>query len=189
MLERMATAVDTHFGPWSEEDLAGLPESMQRCELLDGSLLVNPPPALPHQRVSFKLTAILDAAAPPGLTVAESVGVRLPGNTVFIPDVLVVARDIGLANRSGILDAAAVALVVEIGSPGSRTIDRLTKPAIYAQAGIPSFWRVELEGGPALFAYRVEEGHYIEVGSARPGERLLINEPFPVAIDPADLRP
>jgi Uma2 family endonuclease len=77
--------------------------------------------------------------------VVEAVGVRLPDNTVFIPDVLVVARDAGLANRSGILDADDVALVVEIVSPGSRTTDRLTKPVLYALAGIASFWRVELD--------------------------------------------
>jgi Uma2 family endonuclease len=123
------------------------------------------------------------------LVVVEAVGVRLPDNTVFIPDVLVAVRDVALAADSGILDAGAVVLVVEIVSPGSRTTDRLTKPDVYARAGIPSFWRVELEGGPVLFAYRLEQGRYVEVGSAQPGERLALNDPFLVSVDPADLRP
>lgn len=108
---------------------------------------------------------------------------------MFIPDVLVAARDVVLANTSGILDSADIALVVEIVSPGSQTIDRLTKPALYAGAGIASFWRVELQEGPAIFAYHLERDHYVEAGSARPGERLVVNEPFPVTIDPSDLRP
>lgn len=108
---------------------------------------------------------------------------------MFIPDVLVVARDAGLANRSGILDADDVALVVEIVSPGSRTTDRLTKPVLYARAGIASFWRVELDEGPAIFAYRLEQERYVEAGSARPGERLVVTEPFPCSFDPGDLRP
>jgi Uma2 family endonuclease len=189
MLGAMALAVDTHFGPWSEEDLVGLPESMQHCELLDGALLVNPPPALPHQSVSLRLASALLAAVTPGLMVVEGAGVRLPDNTMFIPDILVVAREVGLKDRSGIVDPSAVALAVEIVSPGSKTTDRLTKPALYAQAGIPLFWRVELEGGPAIFAYRLEQGRYVEVGSARPGKRLVVDEPFPISVDPAALQP
>jgi Uma2 family endonuclease len=185
----MATAIDTHFGPWSEEDLVGLPESMPRCELLEGTLLVNPPAAVPHQAVSRRLANLLELACTAELIVVEAVGVRLPDNTVFIPDVLVVARDVGLADSSGILDSAAVALAVEIVSPGSRTADRFTKPAVYARAGIPSFWRVELEDDPGVFAYRLEQGRYVVAGTARPGERLVVSKPFPVSIDPAHLRP
>jgi Uma2 family endonuclease len=182
-------AVGAHVGPWNEEDLVGLPEDTQRYELLEGTLLVNPPPGGAHQLVSLKLAGILHRAATPGLAVVEAMGVRLPDDTVFIPDVLVVTRDVVLANTSGILDPADVALVAEIVSPGSRTIDRLTKPALYARAGIASFWRVELHDGPVIFAYRLEHDRYVETGSARPGERLAVNEPFPVTIDPGDLQP
>ena len=180
--------VDTHFGPWSEADLSGLPDNA-RYELLEGTLLVNPPAAGPHQRVGLRLASNLCAAETPRLVVVEAMGVRLSDNTMFIPDILVVERDVALANRSGILDPSAIALVVEIVSPGSRTTDRLTKPAVYARAGIPSFWRVELEDGPAIFAYRLEQGGYVEEASSRPGERLTVIEPFTVSIDPADLRP
>jgi Uma2 family endonuclease len=189
MLGDVAMAVGTHSGPWSEQDLAGLPDDVQRYELLEGTLLVNAPPSAPHQRYSLNLASILRDAEIPGLMVVEAVGVRLPDNTMFIPDVLVAARDAVLADRSGIIEAEAVVLVVEIVSPGSRTTDRLTKPAVYARAGIASFWRVELEDGPAIFAYRLEQGRYAEVGSAWPGEHLVLHEPFPVSIDPADLRP
>jgi len=182
-------ALGTHVGPWKEEDLVGLPTDTQRYELLEGTLLVNPPPGGAHQRVSLKLAGVLDSAAPSGLAVVESMGLRLPENTVFIPDVLVATRDVVLADKSGILDPACVRLVVEIVSPGSRTTDRVTKPAVYARAGIASFWRIELEDGPALVAYRLDLGRYIETGTARPGERLVFNQPFPVTIDPGDLRP
>jgi len=182
-------AVGAHVGPWNEEDLVGLPADTQRYELLEGTLLVNPPPGGAHQLVSLKLASVLYAAATPGLVVVEAMGVRLPDDTVFIPDVLVATRDVVVANHSGILDPADVALVVEIVSPGSRTIDRLTKPAVYARAGIASFWRVELHDGPAVFAYRLDHDRYIEAGSARPGELLVIDEPFPITIDPDRLRP
>jgi Uma2 family endonuclease len=94
-----------------------------------------------------------------------------------------------LADQSGILDASAVLLVAEIVSPRSRAIDRLTKPPLYAQAGIPSLWRVELEEGPSVFAYRLEDGHYVEVAWAEPGHVLTVDQPFPLSLDPASLRP
>jgi Uma2 family endonuclease len=181
--------VDAHLGPWTEEDLLSLPESVQRFELLEGALFVNPPPAVPHQLVSRKLANALSAVATPDLEAVEAIGVRIPDNTVFIPDVLVTFRDAALANRSGVLDAADVVLVAEIMSPGSRTMDRVTKPAVYAQAGIAAYWRVELQNGPIVFAYRLEEGRYVEAGTARPGTMLVLQQPFRLALDPADLRP
>ena len=39
-----------------------------------------------------------------------------------------------------------VLLVVEVISPSNAKIDRWDKPIRYAGAGIPHFWRVELEG-------------------------------------------
>jgi hypothetical protein len=128
---------------------------------------------------------------------------RLKRLTPVFTSLFLTVRDVVLANHSGILDPADVSLVVEIVSPGSRTTDRLTKPALYARAGIASFWRVELDEGPAIFAYRLEQDRYrleqdryrleqdryAEAGSARPGERLVVTEPYALSLDPADLRP
>ncbi|GAC1363661.1 MAG: hypothetical protein NVSMB32_05450 [Actinomycetota bacterium] len=189
ILADMAIAAGTHYGPWSEEDLVALADEARGYELLEGALLVNPPPGGPHQRASGKLFALLDAITTSDYTVVEGMGVRLPDNTMLIPDVLVAVRQMVLSNTSGILDPTDVALVVEIVCPGSKITDSVTKPAVYAGAGIASFWRVELEEGPAIFAYRLEHGRYVEVGAARPGERLVVREPFVVSIDPEDLRP
>ncbi|MGH9064573.1 MAG: Uma2 family endonuclease, partial [Acidimicrobiales bacterium] len=94
-----------------------------------------------------------------------------------------------VANHSGVLDPGVVALVVEIVSPGSRTTDRLTKPAIYARAGIEFYWRVELDEGPTIVAHRLHRGAYVEQASASAVERLVLDEPFPIALEPGDLRP
>ncbi|MGH9071261.1 MAG: Uma2 family endonuclease [Acidimicrobiales bacterium] len=184
----MASSLALHDGPWTEDDLASLPES-QRYELLAGSLVVSPPPPPLHQRTSFMLASALEARVPSGLIVIEATGVRLDGGSVFIPDVLVAEREPALANRSGILEASLVRLVVEIVSPGSGAKDRLTKPSLYAQSGIPAFWRVELDDGPSVYAYRLDGTSYVEVAAGRPGARMILSDPFPVTFDPADLRP
>lgn len=48
--------------------------------------------------------------------------------------------------------------MVEIVSPGSEDLDRVTKHAEYARAGIPNYWRVE-RGRPAtVYAFHLGTG-------------------------------
>src|SRR5664280_2610553 len=117
-----------HADPWTTEALYALPEDGMRHELLDGTLLVSPPPSVPHQLAACRLVAALGAAAPAGL---------------LVPDV-VVARAAAVHGALRNLAAADVLAVVEIVSPSSRTQDRRWKPEAYAEAGIGAFVRVEL---------------------------------------------
>lgn len=73
-----------------------------------------------------------------------------------------------MANTSGVLEPTTNTLVAEIVPPGSQVMDRLTKPTTYAGACIPSFWRVELKDGPIVFAYRLEQRRYVELGAPGP---------------------
>ncbi|KXP01369.1 hypothetical protein AXK60_03575 [Tsukamurella pseudospumae] len=76
-------------------------------------------------RVATEIDVILDATAPP---------------TVRQPDVLV--RHSG---STGTLTAADVVLVIEILSPSSHRVDRVTKRDEYARAGIPHYWIVDVD--------------------------------------------
>lgn len=174
-----------HAGVWTEEDLVALPEE-RHFELLEGALIVNPTPTVRHQQASRVIANLLEHAAPPDLLAVEAVGVRVPDG-VFVPDVLVADRQVALADRSGLLDAGIVRLVVEIVSPSSRSMDRLTKPSLYAGAGIEHYWRVELDGGPAVYAYRLDGQEYVAVAEGGPGQPLRLDRPFPVTVDPAAL--
>ncbi|HEU5002481.1 MAG TPA: Uma2 family endonuclease [Actinomycetota bacterium] len=166
-----------------------MPEGTQRYELVEGALLVNPPPSAGHQGMSLRLAIALHTVAPPGVTVLEAVGVRLPGGTLLVPDVLVVSLPAPEAERALVLDATQVSLVVEIVSPGSQTTDRLTKPALYARAGVPLYWRVEPDEGPSVTVYQLDGHEYIQSAMARPGRLLAVTKPFPISLDPAALRP
>lgn len=180
-------AAVTHVGIWTEADLAELPDDGQRRELLEGALVVNPPPSGRHQNAAFGLTRTLREAAPPELLAVEALGVRVPGGSVLIPDIVVADRAAVLSASSGVLEPAVVVLAVEIVSPSSLSMDRLTKPVLYAQAGIETFWRVELDDGPTVQAHRLANGAYVLTGSGHPGQPLRADRPFPVLIDPADL--
>lgn len=115
LAESVTLAAEPHAGPWTEQDLLDLPDNGVRHEPLEGALLVNPPPAPRHQRVGYLLTKALDGAVPADLIVVEAIGVRIPDGSMLIPDVLVVDRDQGLANRSGIVDPGLVRLAVDAG--------------------------------------------------------------------------
>ena len=67
-------------------------------------------------------------------------------------------------------DPSGVLLVVEAVSPSSVTMDRVTKPAIYAEQGIPYFWRIDAldEGAVRLEAYALHP----DVRDVRQGGRV-----------------
>lgn len=119
-----------HDGPWTEQEWLALPES--RIELVDGVLVMSPNPANRHQRLNGRLLALLDAAAPDGSEVLLAPNVRLDVDRVVMPDVAILSR----ADLETVVnDAADVALVVEIVSPGHAAYERLFKPASMPRPG------------------------------------------------------
>src|SRR5438309_11977506 len=74
-----ADPIPVHTGPWTEADLLVLSDDGQRHELVEGSLVVSPPPAGRHQGVASRLLRRLADQAPPTLEVVETLGVRIFG--------------------------------------------------------------------------------------------------------------
>lgn len=184
----MSVAYD-HIGSWTLSDVLAMGEDThQRVELVGGALLMSPAPTVPHQRASRRLASLLDAAAAAAgadVEVLEAVNVVVPDG-LLIPDLVVVEADVA-ANAGVTLDGGGVLLVVEIVSPSTRTTDRKFKPALYAAAGIPSYWRLELEPAPTLYVGRRQAGGYSEDMTVLAGANATIAEPFPFTIDPAAL--
>lgn len=54
-----------HPGPWTFDELATLPADGQRYEVVDGNLVVTPPPSQRHQLAGAALFTVLSAACPP----------------------------------------------------------------------------------------------------------------------------
>lgn len=57
-----------------------------------------------------------------------------------------------------------VTLAVEVVSPGSESQDRREKPAEYASAGIPHYWRVEIDPEIVVHTFRLGDTGYVETG-------------------------
>jgi Uma2 family endonuclease len=165
-----------HPGPWIIADVEALPDlgDHARYEILSpGVLTVGPAPGTVHQRASRLLANLLDAAARrqgADVDVLEAVNVELPGERLTMPDIVVV--DGPVADSDPVrYPPSAVRLVVEIVSPGSKAVDRAIKPDLYAEAGIPGFWRLELQPAPHLIAYTLSEGQYAQTATLQAGQR------------------
>lgn len=169
---------------WTFADLEALElEDWRRYEIVDGALYVSPRASVRHEFVSAAVRSILDRAAPADWAVIGPIAIDLRPS-YRIPDLVVVPTMLRRNADRSLVEPTEVGLAVEIVSPGSVTMDRVTKPAQYAAAGIPNFWRVETEP-LGITAYRLESGAavYTEVGSWAAGETARIAEPFPVEIE------
>jgi Uma2 family endonuclease len=152
----------------------------RRWELSEGTLIMSSHPQLMHQRISKRLTRLLDDHLPDGLQVLPEIEVTTSASfppSVRDPDIVVI-RDRAFKRRSVRVPATDVVLVVEIVSPGSRGMDHVMKVHEYAQAGIENYWIVDLEAPASewFLAYRLDGDVYRPV-AALDGDRVHVDEP------------
>ena len=172
------TTLHLQVDGWTVDDLADLDlEEGLRCELVDGCLLVTPPPVVRHGHGIAQLCVLLSPALGDEWIVTTDSGIRFDDRNLRIPDVLVVRR---AALGQALAAASDVLLAVEVMSPSSVSTDRVAKPAQYAAAGIPHFWRVEPD---VLVTHALDGDTYRETG--RFADEVVVDEPvalrFPLA--------
>ena len=172
--------------PWTVDDLDRLPDDVH-FQILDGSLLVSPSATSLHQRAAQQLADQLYAEMPEDLDVQSPAGVQVRVSYLE-PDVAVVRTAVADRNVKR-FQPEDVLLVVEVISPSNAGIDRREKPIRYAEAGIPHFWRVELEGdrSPYVARYGLDGDRYAELGTVWSGEEETVDIGFPVTLRPAEL--
>lgn len=152
-------------------DLDNTPDDGQRYEVINGTLVVTPPPFMPHNERSQAIGVALLQAAPPEFKVVltGTAGVEI-GDDLLIPDVVVYRS----ADYERNLPVEAVALVVEVTSRSNRSNDTVLKLDRYARAGIPHYWIVDSD---AITVYELSDGVYREVER---GAAIARDQPFPV---------
>src|SRR5258705_1191824 len=121
-----------------------MPDDGRRRELIDGVLLVSPSPTNVHQIIAAELYQELKLSCPENLSVTQAVEVDLSPTRAFIPDVLATTMQAAKLLPAK-FTAEQTLLDVVIVSTSSIALDPITKPALYAAAGIPCYWR---GGGP-----------------------------------------
>jgi Uma2 family endonuclease len=128
--------------PYTVDTLFELPETGLRFEVLEGQLIVSPAPTPAHSGVLELLLWLFKSRLPEALRFLPGAAVRLPNRDGPIPDLLITSA-VDLNEYPKGLPAALVHTVVEVVSPSNAITDRITKTRLYAEAGIPCYWRIE----------------------------------------------
>ena len=140
-----AAAVPITVPRFTVDMLDALPNTGHRYELLDGFLLVTPPPRMVHEVVVSRLhRALIAAFADPGAGyLFTRSAVHPSATTYFEPDLLVLPPNIAVNYDAAWSDVKTWWLVVEVISPGSRVYDTEFKSDAYLRVGVESVWLVD----------------------------------------------
>lgn len=156
--------------PLTEDDLDEVGRALRdtgiHYELDEGRLILMSPMKFWHADVSRRVCDLLIAR---GRHAGQEQGVRLSRRKVRFPDV-VAFREMPDPD-AGRHDPEDLTLVVEVVSPDSEEADRVTKPRLYANAGIPEYWIVDRHPGASRdaileFFKLGEGGRYERTGEA-----------------------
>jgi Uma2 family endonuclease len=191
----MIASPDWPYGPYTTDDLDALPDDGMRRELVNGWIIVAPWPSTHHDHAGKVLERALDDAA---RAVGFDAYVRGPvdidtGPAIRVPDLVVLegeAARAARARKARAYDSPDLLLVIEIVSPrsGSEQHDRVDKVFEYARAGIPQYWLIDLEPEPVITIRELGgDGRYHVTSSARAGNLVKTDRPFPFSFDPARL--
>ncbi|WP_229797710.1 Uma2 family endonuclease [Planomonospora parontospora] len=172
--------------PFTVDDLLRFPDDGNRYELFNGSLLVSPSPVPMHQLAIARLLRILEDAAPLELQPLPEVNLRVGPRDFFIPDLVVVPTE-AVETNEPMFRPEDVLLAVEVVSPSTQGRDRHLKRSAYAAAGIPAYWRIELDDGPSLHVHELAGDEYKPAERHEAGETATLVVPFGVSFDPAAL--
>ncbi len=136
----------------TEQEFLSWPETHEHFELLDGEIIVTPPPLWHQQRLVGSLYLVLSAWSQ-GRTDAWTVGLspcalRFGRDRILEPDLFVLQGTLDDAVRPPILTVPT--LCVEVLS-SDREYDRRTRRLVYAAAGVREFWAVDPRGAIERF--------------------------------------
>lgn len=131
------------FPYYTIDMLDALPEQAGvRYELVDGVLLVTPPPGSTHGVITGRLVAMLRAGIPERIAYLTPPGqVRVGPATSLVPDILVYPSRFRMGTPWAEIDEWWLA--VEIVSPSSSVYDRDHKRRAYLAVGVREYWVVD----------------------------------------------
>ncbi|WP_413106034.1 Uma2 family endonuclease [Streptomyces sp. Inha503] len=107
-------------------------------------------------------------------------------SSLSVPDIAVVDRA-AVSRGTPAAPLEAMLLLGEILSPISQAPDRILKPALYAQAKVPAYWRIELEPDVCVVVHELEGGSYREIATVTGKESVQVAGEFTVDLDVAAL--
>jgi Uma2 family endonuclease len=164
--------------------IEGMPPA--RYEAAAGRLRMSPREGSANSWASLRLAFQLDAPArTAGHAVYSALNVRTGLSGWIEPDLVVLRQAV---RQQTWIEAEQVLCPIEIISPSSYHRDRIDKPAVCAQLGIPYYMHVEIYSDDVqIELFRLAGGRYVKHAEAKAGQVLQTAEPFAFAFDPTEL--
>jgi Uma2 family endonuclease len=183
----------------AEDTVSVLPEDLYetmdpiegiRVELLDGRLVMSPPPTVRHNdAVWWLVDALFETARRNGWRLLQTTAVHIePTRDRPQPDLVVAPRDAPQYDDHE-LYARGVLLVAEVVSPSSGHDDREFKRDAYALGGVPLYLLIDpqaAEKSVTLFSDPRPDG-YRSSTRAPFGDEIALPEPFGIVLDTSGL--
>jgi Uma2 family endonuclease len=154
-----------------------LPEGL-RAELIDGEIVVAPPPDGTHENVIAKIARQIIVNCP-DIDVWTTKGIETPRGR-FIPDLLTGPAGLVVGMPPWVA-ADGFHLVAEVTSSRPED-DRNAKRLGYAEAGIPLYLLVDRERGECVLRAEPENGDYRSSYRVPIGEAVPLPQPFGFAL-------
>ncbi|WP_067491254.1 Uma2 family endonuclease [Actinomadura hibisca] len=165
----------------------GVPEGF-RAELIDGEIVVTPPPLGNHEKIIGLIVKQLLGEGAIDLDFSGNKGLITPGpdgvpDNRVIPDGTFAPADLDLFNDApSWMPSDGVLLVLEVTSSRPEH-DRLVKRRNYAQAEIPFYLLADRDKKTVTLFSDPEEGAYETVETADFGNRLALPKPLGFELD------
>ncbi|XVV11552.1 Uma2 family endonuclease [Actinoplanes sp. CA-131856] len=161
------------------DDVADFPEEL-RFELLDGKVFRRPSPVPFHQCQCVAVIEALRRGAPRDRLPVYGMAVEIDRYNMPFVDVVVMRAAAALRAP---VPARDVLVAVELTWSWSDAIDRGPKKRLYARAGIPAYWLVDLLAEQISITQFVlgRDGRYRR--RLHSTEQVTIEQPWPTVID------
>jgi Uma2 family endonuclease len=155
-----------------------------RVELLDGRLVVSPPPIGLHTLIVVWLSDTLcEACREHGWNRYVDGAVELPATSDWVkPDLYVCPVDESAYDR-WLTPAKDVLLAVEVVSPSSRRDDHETKRDAYARSRVPVYLVIDPRDAKITLYSGPGPDGYARTTTVPVGDKLDLPEPFGITLD------
>jgi len=162
-----------------------------KAELIDGEIIVSPPPGGHHERAISRLIRQVMRSSRTEMDVSGNRGLVLPRGDRCpkdhsIPDVVFAPVELDMfADEDAYMSPQGVALVVEVTSTRPDK-DRQAKRHCYARGGIPLYVLVDRDKGAVTLFSEPTGDDYAESHSAAFGKPIKLPAPFSFVLDTGD---
>ncbi len=150
---------------------AGILQEDERLELISGEIVKMPPIGFDHGMGVAKLTGLFNRSVGDKALIWPQGPIQLDNKSRPEPDIALLKLQEYGAKKP--VTASDVLLIIEVADTTLKS-DRTVKSQLYAQAGIPEYWIVNLPDGVIEVFTEPSEGVYKQTKKTKRGDTLVL---------------